>query len=143
MPPEFLKVIIITMIRFLEYQVTPGENVPQGLPQQSLPVLSPIWRGPALVLEYPDGEVHTLVGWRQETGAACEVQVFWTRHEPRGPAVCLAIGGDGGLRNLGGPAQEGEFPQGVAFLALAESMIPREILTRIGPAPPPEPLLLM
>jgi hypothetical protein len=131
------------MIRFLEYQVTPGENLPQGLPPQSLAILSPIWRGPTLHLKYPDGEVHTIVGWGGPgAGSPCGVQVFWTRHEPRGPAVCLAIGGDGGLRNLGA-AGGAEMAQGLAFLALAESMIPREVLGVIGPKPEPELLLLI
>ncbi len=130
------------MIRFLEYQVRPGENVPAGLPPVTLAILSPIWRGPTLLLEYPDGERHTVTGWGGPGGgSSCEVRVFWTRHEPRGPAVCLAIGGDGGLRQLGS-ANGGEIPPGLPFLALAESMIPKEVLGVIGPRPQPEPLLL-
>jgi hypothetical protein len=131
------------MFRFLEYQVNPGENLPQGLPPQSLAVLSPIWRGPTLHLKYPDGEVHIVVGWGGPgAGSPCGVQVFWTRHEPRGPAVCLAIGGDGGLRQQVA-ADPDATPQGLPFLALAESMIPREVLDVIGPKPQAEPLLLI
>lgn len=130
------------MQRFLEYEVTPGDNVPQGLPRLRLAVLSPIWRGAALFLEYPDGEVHTLVGWSGDgPGAPCPVQVFWTRHQPPGPPVCLAIGGDAGVRNY---PPGGDF-RGMAFLVLAESLIPPEVLEVIGPPPAPEgekPLLL-
>lgn len=94
-------------------------------------------------LEYRDGELETLVGWQGTApGAPCNVRVFWTRHEPRGPAVCLAIGGNGGLKVLGDPAA-GSSPRGLAFLALAESLIPREVREVIGPAPAPgSPLLL-
>jgi len=122
------------MHQYLEYEVRPGSNVPQGLPRQRLPVLSPIWRGPALTLEYPDGEVHTLVGWSGSApGASCDLKIFWTR-ELTGPAMALAIGGDAGVRHLGpGP------PQGLPFMALADSMIPAEVLDVIGPAPKCEP----
>jgi hypothetical protein len=51
------------MEQYLEYEVRPGSNLPRGLPRQHLTVLSPIWRAPAIILEYPDGEVYTLVGW--------------------------------------------------------------------------------
>jgi hypothetical protein len=118
---------------WLEYEIEPGENVPQGLPRQRLPVLSSIWRGEALRLEYPDGEIHTLVGWSGPgEGGPCELRVFWTRHQPEAPAVCLAIGGDAGLRNYA-PAR------GLPFLALAEGLIPKEVLKTIGPRPAPEP----
>jgi hypothetical protein len=137
------------MSRFLDYEVRSGPNVPGGLPRLRLAVLSPIWRGPALHLEYPDGAVHTVVGWHGPgVGTAFAVQVFWTRHEPKGPAVCLAIGGDAGLRDLGPPDAAADFPRGLPFLALAESLIPAEVLEIIGPAPAPEvervnpPLLL-
>ena len=90
------------MHQYLEYEVRPGSNVPQGLPRQRLPVLSPIWRGPALTLEYPDGEVRTLVGWSGSApGESCDLKIFWTRHELTAPAVALAIGGDAGVRHLG------------------------------------------
>jgi hypothetical protein len=46
----------------LAYEVKPGENLPEGLPRQSLVVLSPVWRGPALKIEYPDGDTETLWG---------------------------------------------------------------------------------
>jgi hypothetical protein len=133
-------------MRFLEYEVIPGDNVAQGLPRLRLAVLSPVWRGAALFLEYPDGEVHTLVGWSgDEPGAPCDLQVFWTRHQPQGPAVCLAIGGDAGLRNYR-PGSLSREAQGLPFLALADSMIPAEVREVIGPPPPlesPEPLLLL
>ena len=63
-------------IEYLEYEVRPGSNVAQGLPRQRLVVLSPIWRAPALTLEYPDGEVHTLVGWSGSAprGPSCDLQ---------------------------------------------------------------------
>lgn len=133
---------------FLEYEVQSGPNVPGGLPRLKLPVLSPIWRGAPLNLEYPDGARHTLVGWRGPgAGESCDVQVFWTRHEPAGPAVCLAIGGDAGLRDLSPPEDPGS-PRGRPFLALAASLIPADVIEVIGPAPeaekppPPPPLLL-
>jgi hypothetical protein len=126
------------MLKYLlDYEVKPGKNFPPGLPRQSLVVLSPVWRGSALHLEYPDGEVETLVG-RGVGGEPCEVQVFWTRENPQGPAVCLAIGGNDGLQVLGR-----ESSRGVAFLALAESLIPPEVSAVIGPQPVAEALLLL
>ncbi len=126
----------------LAYEVKPGENLPGGLPRQSLVVLSPVWRGPTLEIEYPDGDTETLWGLSGK-GEPGEVRVFWTRENPRGPAVCLVIGGDGGLRAV---LRDGvtETSRGLAFLALAESLIPEEILAVIGPPPPveTEPLLL-
>ena len=120
----------------LSYAVTPGDNLPGGLPPQSLMVLSPIWRGPALTIEYPDGATETLTG-RTAGGEPGEVRVFWTRETLRGPAVCLAIGGDAGLRAV---LREGtrESTRGRAFLALAASLIPAEVLAVIGPPPPEE-----
>ncbi len=133
------------MIPFLEYEVCPGANVPSGLPRQHLSVLSPIWRGPALSLEYPDGEVHNLRGWTGSgPGGPCDLQVFWTRHRPGAPAVCLAIGGDAGVR-LDLPRDSQEPTRGLPFLALAESMIPAKVRAVIGSRPEPEepaPLLL-
>ncbi len=130
---------------YLEYEVRPGSNVPQGLPRRRLVVLSPIWRAPALTLEYPDGEVHTLIGWSGSApGAPCDLQVFWTRHEPAAPAVALAIGGDAGVRHFGSSGVN-DTARGLPFMALADSMIPAEVLNVIGP--PPEsataPLLLL
>jgi hypothetical protein len=126
----------------LPYEVVSGENLPDGLPRQSLLVLSPVWQGLALFIEYPDGDTETIAG-RTTTGDPCEVRVFWTRKNPSGPAVCLAIGGDGGLSAVlssGGT----ETSRGLAFMALAESLIPGEVLAVIGPSPPVEtaPLLL-
>ena len=127
------------MHEHLEYEVRPGSNVPQGLPRQRLPVLSPIWRGPALTLEYPDGEVRTLVGWSGSApGEPCGLMVFWTRHEPAAPAVALAIGGDAGVRHII-PGEAEELAPGLPFMALAASMIPAEVLEVIGPAPESEP----
>jgi hypothetical protein len=126
----------------LEYEVQPSCNVPAGLPRQVLTVLSPIWRGPVLRLEYPDGEEQLLAGWQGAgEGEPGQVQIFWTRLHPQGPSVCLAIGGDAGLRHLALP-RGGEIPPGLPFLALAESLIPPEVLAVIGPAPAPEPVLL-
>jgi hypothetical protein len=126
------------MESFLEYEVHPCANVPGGLPRQRLAVLSPIWRGESLRLEYPGGQVHILQGC---SGAGTEkpgdgdLQVFWTRHQPQAPAVCLAIGGKEGLRDFD-PADADAASQGYPFLALAESLIPLEVLAVIGPAPP-------
>jgi hypothetical protein len=105
-------------------------------------VLSPVWRGPVLAIEYPDGDTET-IGGRTTDGESCEVQVFWTRENPRGPAVCLTIGGDAGLRTVLTEGEK-ETSRGVPFIALADSLIPQEVLAVIGPAPPVEitPLLL-
>jgi hypothetical protein len=128
------------MDQYLDYEVRPGSNVPQGLPRQRLAVLSPIWRAPALTLEYPQGEVHTLVGWSGSApGAPCGLKVFWTRHEPAAPAVALVIGGDAGVRHFG-PGGAEESAQGLPFMALADSMIPAEVLEVIGPPPESEPV---
>ena len=134
------------MSSFLEYAVRPGSNVAQGLPRQRLAVLSPIWRAPALTLEYPDGEVRTLMGWSGDApGAPCDLRVFWTRHTPAAPAVALAIGGDAGVRHCG-PGAAADPAQGLPFMALADSLIPAEVLDVIGPPPesePTPPLLLI
>ncbi len=125
-----------TRFFILEYEVAPGGNVAAGLPRLGLEVLSPIWRGETLVLDYPGGESHTLTGWQGSGGGGpCPLRVFWTRQRPGTPAVCLAIGGDAGLRN----ATRG---QGLPFLALAESLIPRQVMEVIGPGPEAPPLLL-
>lgn len=128
-------------MHIIEYEVLPCDNVPEGLPYLRLTVLSPVWRGLSLELEYPDGEVHTVVGWSGlGAGQPAALQVFWTRHEPGAPPVCLVIGGDAGIRILG---PGGEFFQGRALLALAESMIPQEVLEVIGPPPPRKEVLLL
>jgi hypothetical protein len=127
------------MDQYLEYEVRPGSNVPQGLPRQRLLVLSPIWRAPALTLEYPDGEVCILMGWSGSApGAPCDLRVFWTRHEPAAIAVALAIGGDAGVRHFR-PGVADDRAQGFPFMALADSLIPGEVLEVIGPAPEPAP----
>jgi hypothetical protein len=127
------------MSDFLEYTVKPGSNVPQGLPEQHLAVLSPIWRAPSLTLEYPDGEIHVLMGWSGSApGEPCDLQIFWTRSDPGGPPVALAIGGDAGVRQYGPGATEVD-ACGFPFLALATIMIPAAVRDVIGPPPPPEP----
>lgn len=126
------------MRRYLEYEVKRGSNVGQGLRRQRLAVLSPIWQAPALTLQYPDGEVYTLVGWSGSApGAPCNLRIFWTRHEPAALAVALAIGGDAGVRHCG-PGDGDDASQGYPFLALARSMIPADVLKVIGPPPEPE-----
>jgi len=133
------------MNSFLEYEVRPGSNLAQGLPRQRLAVLSPIWRAPALTLTYPDGEVRTLMGWSGSApGVPCDLQIFWTRHEPAAPAVALAIGGDAGVRHFGEEAAT-DTAQGLPFMVLADSMIPADVLKIIGPPPEsaPPPLLLL
>jgi hypothetical protein len=122
------------LIYSLEYEVAAGPNVPAGLPRLALAVLSPIWEGESLTIDYPDGEIHRLEG-RSRSGAS-GLKAFWTRHRPGAPAVCLVIGGDAGLRNLA-------TGQGHPFLALAERLIPPEVREVVGPRPPLEPLLLL
>ena len=122
------------LVYSLEYEVSPGPNVSGGLPRMELRVLSPVWRGKSLLIDYPDGERHTLMGW--EDGGPTDLRVFWTRHHPQAPAVCLALGGDAGVRNT-------TTGQGLPFLALAESLIPPEVREVIGPRPEAEPLLLL
>ncbi len=124
------------MERFLDYEVRACANVPGGLPRQRLAVLSPVWRGKSLRLEYPDGAEHTLMGWSGPgEGEPSDLRVFWTRVRPQDPAVCLVIGGDCGIRDLG-PAGTVAAAKGRPFLALVESLIPPEVLAVIGPPPP-------
>lgn len=121
----------------LEYEVSPGLNVSGGLPRLELRVLSPLWRGESLLIEYPDGEKNILVGWKGTGfGGPTGLRVFWTRHHPQAPAVCLVIGDDAGVRNS-------TTGRGMPFLALAESLIPPQVLEVIGPRPEAEPLLLL
>ena len=125
------------MESYLNYEIKPCANVPAGLPPQRLVVLSPIWRGKVLEVEYPDDTVQTLQAWTgPEPGKPGELRVFWTRHQPQGPAVCLALGGDQGIRVLD-PLKPNAPASGYPFLALAESLIPLEVMAVIGPAPPP------
>jgi hypothetical protein len=131
------------MEKFIEYEIHPCANVPAGLPRQRLAVLSPVWQDEMLLLEYPDGALHLLRAWSGPgEGGPGELRVFWTRHQPQGPAVCLAIGGDQGLRCLDLEATDAP-PQGYPFLALAESMIPPEVLEVIGPPPPERQEILL
>lgn len=129
----------MTMESFLDYEVKPCANVPEGLPRQRLAVLSPVWEEKSLLLEYADGTLHLLQGWSgPEPGRPCSLRVFWTRHRPGGPAVCLAVGGDHGLR-----VRDSRAIQGHPFLALAESLIPPEVLAVIGPPPPRDQEVLL
>lgn len=128
------------MQTLLPYRVLPCRNVPGGMARQEFLVLSPIWRGPSLTIRFPDGMELILTG-RQRTGRPCELRVFWTRHQPQAPAVCLVIGGTGGIRESGA-AGSGQSSRGRPFLCLAESLIPKEVLAVIGPQPRPERLLL-
>ena len=123
------------MENFLDYEILACANVPGGLPRQRLVVLSPIWQGETLLLEYPDGTIHVLRGRSGPgEGEPGGLRIFWTRHQPQGPAVCIVIGGDHGLRVLDLEETDAA-PQGYPFLALAESMIPPEVLEVIGPPP--------
>jgi hypothetical protein len=125
-------------MEYLEYEVQPGGNVPQGLPRQRLAVLSPVWQGPELTLVYPDEEVQVLVGWSgSNPGGPCNLRVFWTRTEPTAPAVALAIGGDAGVRSR--PSDPEAEARGWPFVALADSLIPAEVRAVIGPRPTPAP----
>lgn len=128
------------MQTLMPYRVLPCRNVPAGMARQEFLVLSPIWRGPSLTIQFPDGVEITLTG-RQRTGRPCELRVFWTRHQPKAPVVCLVIGGTGGIRETW-PPESGHAPRGRPFLCLAESLIPAEVLAVIGPKPRPERLLL-
>ena len=89
------------MHQYLEYEVRPGSNVPQGLPRQRLPVLSPFGGGPAPDMSIRWGGPHPggLVWFRP--GESCDLKIFWTRHELTAPAVALAIGGVPGCGDWG------------------------------------------
>lgn len=132
-------------LTYLYYHVRPHEHLPDGMRPVTLAVLSPVWEGPALTLTYPDGWEQTLIGWTAR-GQACGLKIFWTQGPEAGPTVCLAIGGDGGLRLLEAPGPRSPgLPAGPArpFLALAPSLIPAAVAAVIGPAPPRAPLLLL
>ncbi|MBW1918528.1 MAG: hypothetical protein JRI57_10995 [Deltaproteobacteria bacterium] len=140
-------------IKYIDYRVKPNPNVPQGMALTRLWVLSPIWQGSQLTIQYPEGDEEMLIGWSTAlSGSPVDLQVFWTRHVEGAPAVCLAIGGDGGLRALSMPGavrpESLKLPpgRGYALLGLAESLIPAAVLKVIGPTPEmtmrPEPLLL-
>lgn len=134
--------------KYLEYKVQPNANVPAGMAATWFIVLSPVWRGPALTLSYPDGTEQVLVGVTA-AGAACELQAFWSRASEHGPLVCLVLGGSGGIRLLeagpgGGPLWDSQaHGQGKPLLALADSLIPKIVLEVIGPKPPAAPRLLL
>lgn len=127
---------------YIEYAVKPNPNVPEGMARTRLAVLSRRWTGSALTIRFPDGEEHLLLGWSTAHGGSpARMQIFWTRHESGAPAVCLAIGGDAGLRDL--KMKEAARPdflplppeRGYPLLGLAESVIPEEVLQVIGPPP--------
>ncbi len=63
----------------------------------TLAVLSPVWQGPEITIVYPDGWQQTLIGWTA-AGSPSDLRIFWTQAPEPGPTVCLAIGGDGGVR---------------------------------------------
>ncbi len=129
---------------YLWYQVQPHEHLPEGMAALTLTVLSPIWQGGEITVVFPDGWVQTLSG-RTAAGRPCDLRVFWTEAAVGGPPVCLAIGGDGGIRLL---EQPGDGPRTEAFtsvrplLALAPSLIPEPVLAVIGPEPVRSPRLL-
>ncbi|MFZ5453403.1 MAG: hypothetical protein ACOZF2_16210 [Thermodesulfobacteriota bacterium] len=130
------------MCKFIDYEIQPCANVPDGLPRQRLVALSPIWRGRSLRLEYPDGTVQVLKGCSgTDPERFGELRVFWTRHQSQAPAVCLVLGGDQGLVGLDS-GETGAVRQSHPFLALAESLIPAEVLAVVGPPPGREILLL-
>ncbi|MFP3867190.1 MAG: hypothetical protein ACLFUU_03390 [Desulfobacteraceae bacterium] len=140
-------------VKFIDYRVKPNPNVPQGMASTRLWVLSPIWQGSELTIQYPEGDEEMLIGWSTALGGSpVDLQVFWTRHAEGAPVVCLAIGGDAGLRALTIPGaarlESLELPPGRGYplVGLAESLIPEAVLHVIGPVPEmtfrPEPLLL-
>lgn len=134
--------------RYLEYEVLPNANVPAGMVATIFAVLSPVWRGQALTIVYPDGTEQVLVGITA-TGASCDLKVFWSRATEHGPLVCLVLGGSGGIRLL--EARPGVAlvrdsqvqGEGKPLLALADSLIPPAVLAVIGPKPPAAPRLLL
>lgn len=134
--------------KYLEYEVLPNANVPEGMAATLFAVLSPVWQGPAITILYPDGTEQVLVGVTA-SGATCDLTIFWSQATEGGPLVCLVIGGSGGIRLLEErPDSELVFDslvQGVGkpFLALADALIPEEVLEVIGPKPPLAPRLLL
>jgi len=135
--------------RYVHCGVAPNPNVPAGMATVRLAVLSPRWRGPRLTLRFPPEKYYVLAGWSAVGGGAfCGLELFWTRREEGGPAVCLALGGDGGLKMAlcGSGGEEPDWTRAVGYplLALADRVIPEEVREAIGPPPPetPAPLLL-
>jgi hypothetical protein len=131
--------------KYLYYHVLPHETLPDGMPPVAFTVLSPVWQGPEVTIVYPDGWRQTLIGWTAG-GSPCDLKIFWTQAPESGPTVCLAIGGDGGVRLLETTEVfTPDLPPGPArpFLALAASLIPLTVAAVIGPPPPRVPLLLM
>jgi hypothetical protein len=131
--------------KYLYYHVRPHEYLPTGMRPITLAVLSPIWQGSEVTILYPDGWQQTLIGWTTG-GSPCALKIFWTQAPEVGPTVCLAIGGDGGIRILeAAPGNRHDLFPGPArpFLALATGLIPAAVTAVIGSAPPRSPLLLI
>jgi len=129
---------------YLWYEVQPSEHLPAGMAAVTLTVLSPVWQGAELTIDFPDGWQQTLSG-RTAAGRPCDLRVFWTEAATGGPPVCLAIGGDGGLHLREGYPGDFAGPQTAAvrpFLGLATALIPRAVRRVIGPEPSRSPRLL-
>ncbi len=124
---------------YIDCRVRPNANVPAGMAPVRLEVLSPCWRGEGLIIRFPQGDEYFLTGWATAGGGAeCGLTIFWTRPEECGPAVCMALGGDGGVKMA--PWEIATGPDwsraaGYPLLALAESVIPPEVRKVVGPAP--------
>jgi hypothetical protein len=132
---------------YLYYRVVPNENLPAGLSPILLTVLSPVWQGPSVMLEYPDGWQQTLIGWTAD-GFPGDLKIFWTQAAEGGLTVCLAIGGDGvrlsDMADFDIPiSPDPPHGEGRPFLALAESLIPAAVAAVIGPVPERAPLMLI
>jgi hypothetical protein len=131
--------------KFLSYHVQPHKHLPAAMAPINLTVLSPIWQGPEITIVYPDGWRQTLIGWTASS-TPCDLKIFWTQAPEAGPTVCLAVGGNGGIRVLDtAKGNRQALPPGPArpLLALATSLIPAAVAAVVGPAPPRTPLLLM
>jgi hypothetical protein len=131
--------------KYLYYHVRPHEHLPAGMRPVTLAVLSPVWQGPEITIIYPDGWQQTLIGWIA-AGSPGDLKIFWTQAPEPGPTVCLAIGGDGGVRLFDRTdVNRQPHPSAPArpFLALADSLIPAAVQAVIGPPPPRASLLLL
>ncbi|MGQ9921331.1 MAG: hypothetical protein ACUVRZ_08370 [Desulfobacca sp.] len=129
---------------YLWYQVQPSEELPAGMAAVTLTVLSPIWQGVELTIDFPDGWRQILRG-RTAAGRSCALRVFWSEVVSGGPPVCLAIGGDGGLQlregYQGAPARQ-QTTSVRPLLGLATALIPSGVRQVIGPEPGRSPRLL-
>ena len=129
---------------YLWYQVQPSEQLPGGMAAVTLTVLSPIWQGAELTIDFPDGWQQTLSG-RTAAGRPCALRVFWTEAVTGGPPVCLAIGGDGGLQLRECYPDDPDSRQTAIvrpLLGLATALIPLAVRRVIGPQPERSPRLL-